>query len=238
MAFTRAHFLQHRPYLYHFTDPANADRLQREGAMLSAAVWVQRANAFRPQVERPEEYLRRPRLEPRTLDVSPEERVTLNDQRPLRSSQNFAALRGSYEDYIRFLNDLVFFWPGTSDGPTPKGDLADSFASRYAAFGCLRVPTGSLWAAGADIRFCCCNSGAPQKRDRIERGPHIFVRCDDPGLRCRKVAEVVFPHRVVVPDSAEWREPGAAAWHPLRGRGSSAGAGDAQDSAGGLLGQG
>jgi hypothetical protein len=63
MSFTRAHFIRHKPWLYHFTHLDNVDVLRRETAMLSAAAWVARANAFEPgQVPNPHAFLSEPRL--------------------------------------------------------------------------------------------------------------------------------------------------------------------------------
>ena len=143
--------------------------------------------------------------------------ITLNDQRPLRNRSSFAALRGTYEDFIRCLNDLIFFWPGTVHTPKPKGSLAATFADRYSGFACLRIPTVDVWPAAnaTAIRFCTCNSGAPQARDRIEWGPHIFMACDDASLSFPKVAEVVYAHRRALPASTELRGTTDCAWKPL-----------------------
>jgi hypothetical protein len=218
MAFTRAHFIRsrHRPWLYHFTTPQNVELLRRERAMLSAAAWVARANEHQPnQIPDPHAFLGTARLAPHPLVAGPGLSVTLNDQWPLRSEEFFFALQGTYPDFIRHLNGLVFFWPGNDMGATPRGDLAETFEARYQAFGCLRVPTADLWGADTPIRFCRYNSGAPQRRDRITRGPHIFVPCTDPDLMTADVAEVVFPGRVALPASTRWRPPGETEWDLL-----------------------
>jgi hypothetical protein len=77
MPFTRDRFLSLRPWLYHFTTPRNADLLRDERAMLSAACWIDRANAFRPQVENTYEYLGTARVGCRTLEVGHGRTVTL-----------------------------------------------------------------------------------------------------------------------------------------------------------------
>src|SRR5262249_14675435 len=147
--------------------------------------------------------------------VGPRLTVTLNDQRPLRSEEFFFAIQGTHADFIRHLNGLIFFWPGDDCGATPKGDLAETFEARYHAYARLRVPTADVWGPDTPIRFCRYNSGAPQRRDRITRGPHIFVPCTDPDLMTADVAEVVFPVRVALPARAQWRSPGQTHWHPL-----------------------
>lgn len=215
MAFSREHFLRYRPYLYHYTSEQNVVLLQKTRELRSAAAWVKAANAFRAQVKDVQAFLGEPRFEPINLEVAKALRVILNDQRPLRSKKSFAALRGTHNDYLRCLNDLVFFWPGDESGPTPKGSLAESFARRYAQLGCIRAPTAHLWHEGTPPLFCRCNSGAPQARDRIERGPHIFIPNDDHGLATREVAEVVFRCRIALPETTEWRPPQANTWRTL-----------------------
>lgn len=212
--FTRSHFLQHRPYLYHYTAPGNLDRLRADRAMHSAAAWVARANAHRPQIADVHAFLGTARERPVSVEIAPGESIILNDQRPLRNPDAFYALCGTYEDFIRLLNGLVFFWPGR-DVPTPKGDLAASFAKRYAAYGCLRVRTEDVWLEGTDIRFCDCNSGAPQLRDRLTRGPQIFVEHTYRAIELTRVAEVVFRNSVSLPASTEWKSLGTDAWSPL-----------------------
>ena len=167
MAFTRDDFLARHPWLYHFTTPRNVDLLRAERAMLSAAAWVDRANAFRPQIEDPHGYLGAPRLQCRTFDIYHDRTVTLNDQLPIQYAGQCNNLQGTYPDFLRCLNGYVFFWPGSDEGPKPTGKLASRFASRYAAFGLLRVSAAPLWPQyGSPIRFCRYNSGAPQARTK------------------------------------------------------------------------
>lgn len=52
-------------------------------------------------------------------------------------------------------------------------------------------------------------------RVSVERGPHIFVTHEKPGLRLRRVAEVVFRDRLALPLATRWREPGGTEWQPL-----------------------
>ena len=213
MAFSQEHFARYRMWLYHFTTPENAGMLRNYGEMRSAAEWVSCANSFRHQISSPLDFLGRARLVRYTLCVRPEATVTLNDQLPLQHESSFYELQGTYADYIRCLNGFVFFWPGQEAGPTPKGDLAASFGKKYAAFGCIRLRVDDVWSS--DLRFCKFNSGAPQARDRVTRGPHIFVPCTDAGMMTKDVAEVVFPRRLVLPRTAQWKAPNSNEWLPL-----------------------
>lgn len=231
MAFTREHFIRLRPFLYHLTNPTNEPMLAREREMLCPEARLAAANAYKPQIADPVVFLQTARLQPVVLRVGRGCRVTLNDQFPLRSENSFAAIRGTYAEFLRCLNTLIFFWPGTSDGLRSKGRLADSFARKDVRRGWLRVPTADLWAEQSTIRFCRYNSGAPQARDGVERGPHIFVPCHDPGLSVTDVAEVVFDYRVTLPESAEWRDPESSEWRPLFARRRAA-AGDGRPAGG------
>src|SRR5205814_853084 len=151
----------------------------------------------------PQTYLGRPRLKPRDLEIGPNRTVTLNDQLPLHYPNYFHALQGTYADFLRCLNSYVFFWPGTDNGPRPKGRVPKGFAKKYAAYGLLRVPSASVWLPGADIRFCLINSGAPVPWDGVTRGPHIFVTCHSATFDQDQVAEVVFPQRLDLPSIAQ-----------------------------------
>jgi hypothetical protein len=185
--------------------------------MLCAAVWVDRANRFRPQIEDPHAYLGSARVQVRTLDIDHGRMVTLNDQLPIRYPGQCNNLLGTYSDFLRCLNGYVFFWPGTDEKPAPTGKLARRFAARYAAFGLLRVPTASLWSQHeSPVRFCRYNSGAPQARTKAPRGPQIFVTCNAAEYNESGVAEVVFPGRVDLPPGTQWRPPGEESnWEPL-----------------------
>jgi hypothetical protein len=217
MSFTRAHFLRYKPWLYHFTDPMNLDSLRDEPQMLSAAGWVSRANEFDPgQIPDPHDFLRTPRLSSCTLRVSATRVVILNDQRPLQHRTSFFRLQGTYEDYLHFLNGLVFFWPGNDGGPTPRGGLAKSFGARYKHYAVLRIATADVWSDASTIRFCRYNSGAPQARDGTTRGPQIFVSHEN--MDTRHVAEVVFDHQLNLPIGVQWRAPDSSRWATLSDR--------------------
>jgi hypothetical protein len=215
LGFTREQFVSERKFLYHFTNPENFGMLQRERAMLSASAWVERANAFMSQIDDPGRYLGIAREEPRRLQVGPCTFVTLNDQKPLLALGQMPKLQGSYKDFLRCLNSYVFYWPGDEKGPKPPRGLAKSFGTRYAHYGLLRVPTAEAWRREAIIQFCRNNSGAPQARDRIERGPQMFFKHNTKGLEPKEIAEVVFSGFVDLPPDAEWKDPGSKTWRPL-----------------------
>ena len=216
MAFSRTHFIRHRPWLYHYTNPSNLESLVRRREMLSARVWVLEANQFRQQVPDVDAFLGTARGEQFPLEIGENSIVMLNDQIPLRNREKFASLRGTYEDYIRCLNNKIFFWAGDANRPITKRGLAHTFAERYAHYGCLRIPTEDVWSeTESPLRFCTCNSGAPQARDRIERGPHIFKAHDDDCIRLKKVSETVVENRLVLPPTVEWQYPLHSQWRAL-----------------------
>lgn len=216
MPFSQQHFILHRPYLYHFTLPTNLDLLQRLGEMASAAEWVRRANAYRTQIHDPRAFLSSPRTATHELQVGPGQAITLNDQKPLARRSSFGGrLRGTRAAYVRRLNSLVFFWPGTEQGPRPKNQLSKGFSLRYPDYAQVRVSTADVWTANSRIRFCTCNSGAPQARDGLVRGLTIFRRLSHPDLELRKVAEVVFEDRLLLPQSTQVRLPHEQSWELL-----------------------
>jgi hypothetical protein len=214
MGFSRTDYIRYRPYLYHYTPVSNVTSMRSRRTMYSAAKWVELANLFQAQIPNVYEYLGVPRDKPETLFIG-NDTVTLNDQEPLRSRDNFHELCGTHEDFVRYLNGLVFFWPGTADGPKPRHELEASFSKRYASYGCLRVPTSDVWHnAGRAPKFCKYNSGAPTKRDRIERGSHIFI-AHYAFPTAKDVAEVVFEFPLALPESSQWRKPGSNQWNPI-----------------------
>jgi hypothetical protein len=218
MAFTNNHWIRHRPFLYHFAPAANIERIIKRREMLSAEVIVRKAYAYDPtQVLDPTAFLRTPRKMPIALRVGPlaEDLCELNDQLPMLHESSFAKLDGTREDFIELLNAFVFYWPGGHDGPVTKGDHGQSFRKRYKHFAELRIPVANVWTDRAFPKFCRFNSGAPQARDRVKRGPSIFVGATDTELETRKVVEVVFPNQVALPPSTQWRDNGFSDWRKI-----------------------
>lgn len=218
MAFTRNHWIRHRPFLYHFAPADNIERIIARREMLSAEVIVRKAYSYDPtQIPDPDAFLRSPREEPVALRVGPlvEDLFELNDQLPMLHESSFAELDGTRDDFIELLNSFVFYWPGTYDGPVTKGDHGQSFRTRYKHFAELRIPVADVWTDRSRPKFCSYNSGAPQARDRVKRGPSIFVEASDTELATRKVVEAVFSKQVALPPSTQWRDNAFSDWRTI-----------------------
>lgn len=182
--------------------------------ILSAETTVSAALAHDPtQLECPIAFLGTPRKAPKALCL-PNGMVTLNDQQPL-SERQCAGLSCTFAEFVSLLNTFVYFWPGTIDEPKPPRDLASSFRDKYREYGCLRVPTADLWADDSQPLFCGYNSGAPQARDRLTRGPELFASNTQTSLKTEFVAEVVFANRISLPATSQWRIGFDAAWEFL-----------------------
>ncbi len=223
MALTRSHWIRHRPFLYHYAPLANIERIIKRREMLSAEVIVRRAHAYAPsQVSDPDAFLRTPRVEPVPLRIgSLEEDVfVLNDQWPMVHKSSFAEWDGSREDFVSLLNCFVFYWPGNQNGPITKGDHGQSFRRRYEYFAELRIPIDDVWTDGFHPKFCRYNSGAPQKRDRVKRGPSIFVEASDDEVFTRKVVETVFLTQVALPRTTQWRADALSDWRTIDTKGT------------------
>lgn len=218
MSFTQEHYSRYRPFLFHYAPESNRASLSSKRTMYSTENLVQDLWGYnKEQIASPDDFLSTPRPNSVQLRLasSGSDYITLNDQQPLQESRCIK-LSCPFGDYVALLNTFVFFWPGNEAGPKPKGRLAERFAEKYKVYGCLRVPVRDAWNNKQNPLFCKYNSGAPQGRDCVTRGPEIFQPADITPLKTQHVAEVVFKGVFSIPDSAEWRSPGKAKWEPLR----------------------
>ena len=207
-------WLRLRPYLYHFAPLENIRQIMDRGEMLSARRIVEMAVTYQPdQVDDPDTLLATPRRSKVSLRVGPRESdvFTLNDQRPMTLGNCFANLDCSPEEFVRTLNSYVFFWPGDTDGPRTKGKHGASFVSRYHHFAALRFRFTDIEHGAVTLKFCGCNSGAPQERHRIRRSPAIFRPFAEPKLVGQAV-EVVAEGSLQLPDVLEYRSAAQPDW--------------------------
>lgn len=200
-------FIALRPFHYHVTARSN------RAALLSD--WTLRPAAELMRLAGREDLLRWRRPESITVDL-PTGPVVIKDQHPLIEAN--LSLDGSWElgDFVEYLNEHVFFWPGRADGPISHGQR---LLGRYDATAplVLRVPTSDLLAANpGDVPlFCAFNSGAPRRQQgqRVRRGPHLFAPADRFGRRESEVVELAFRCSVRLPQSVELRT--ESGWAPL-----------------------
>jgi hypothetical protein len=147
--------------------------------------------------------------------------IVLKDQAPL-IEQNMSVQHGwTFGDFVEFLNEHVFFWPGTAEGPIKVGLRLHAHYDSTSPL-VLRIPTSALLAANpGDIPlFCAFNSGAPRMQNgkRVFRGERLFTSADEFHRREREVIEVAYRSSVVLPEKVmTWN---AGEWTPLRSLGA------------------
>jgi hypothetical protein len=134
----------------------------------------------------------------------------LQDQKPLivaNAKLHSAWVEG---DFVEFLNQHVFFWPGVHSGPIKYGArLLDHYEEDRPAV--LRVNTAQLIHANANVPplFCAFNSGAPRMQSgrRVPRGPDLFLAASEFSRPASQAVELVFRGTITLPLDAEFRTP-------------------------------
>jgi hypothetical protein len=135
----------------------------------------------------------------------------VRDQDPLREGNCGLPAGFEFEDLIGLLNEHVFFWPGTAEGPIPAGrNHFGRYAEEVGAH-VLRVRTSSMFAANPRPLFCRYNSGAPRCNPRVGRSPRgrdTFVSAELFNGGPSNVVECVFRGAVSLPEDVEYRSLG------------------------------
>lgn len=199
-------FITARPYLYHLTAQSNLKRIVSTRSLESTARLAQAA--ARPDLLR----VRRKAHELLELDG---ERVTIRDQAPLHRGNMQLTDGWTYEDFIAYLNQRVFFWPGTAKGPIAYGMR---HFERYRAEQptILRVSTNSLVASNASalLTFSTCNSGSPRYNggNPAKRGPNTFIPTDGAAFTPGRVVEVTVEGSVALPPDTEYGNSDGERW--------------------------
>lgn len=209
MALSLDKFADLRPFLFHLTAFDNLQRVQRTGALESAAALISRS-------DRPDLIRERRRFGERvTVDGSA---VHVRDQAPLHAGNVSLPPGWIFNDLVEMLNHQVFFWPGSESGPIDYGlRHFETYAGEAPAI--LRIPFRSMVDSnpGNPPRFCRFNSGAPRwSRGRAApRGPDTFqeaVACDiSPGA----VVEVTFQDLATLPLDTHFARSLTGPWQPL-----------------------
>jgi hypothetical protein len=134
--------------------------------------------------------------------------VVLKDQKPLIAANTELADGWSFEDFVRYLNGLTYFWPGNDQAPNGAGRR---LLSRYEADGplVLRIPTKDLLDTNAGLQplFSPFNSGAPRYHSgrRAKRGPDLFRPLAEFPRRASEVVELAFAGNTALPESTMFR---------------------------------
>ena len=209
MPFTLQEFQAKRPYLYHLTDQRNVERIRRTERLYSATYLLKAANAHATITER----------RPNSVGVMVDgEEIWIRDQRPLHAGNVGFEGGWTFEDLLKALNDKVFFWPGTANGPISYGIRHfQRYASEKPAL--LRLSTSRVATTnnGTSPLFCRYNSGSPRWSNGVAspRGPSTFVACTLASFSATSVVECVISEQVLLPPCAEVAAAFDGPWRPL-----------------------
>src|ERR1044072_5841357 len=211
MAFSLDQFAALRPVLFPLPAFGSRERVRRTGGLESAAELIARSG--RPGLLRE----RRRSGERVTVDGA---EVHVRDQAPLHAGNVAFPPDWAFDDLVKMLNEQVFFWPASEDGPIPYGRRHfETYADENPAI--LRVPFRSMVDAnpGNPPRFCRFNSGAPRwTRGRAApRGPDTFQEAGACDVTPGGVVEVTFRGRVALPPDTRVARSFAGSWQPLFG---------------------
>jgi hypothetical protein len=137
--------------------------------------------------------------------------IVLKDQKPLIEANTDLQGGWAFADFVRFLNEHVYFWPGTEQAPIGPGRrLLEHYESDGPLV--LRIPTVDLLRSNSASQplFCPFNSGAPRYNagQRAPRGPNLFVNATLFPRRASEVVELAFAGSVVLPSTTQHRVAG------------------------------
>jgi len=190
-------FVRRWPFCYHVTFTPNIARI-REAGMLYAAQTLLRS-AGHPALRHRREADMTIRIDDRS--------VVLRNQRALDPCALALPADCSLGDYIAFLNERAYFWPGTASGPVD--DALRLWASHAAGDPPAVVRVPSLWLVDANgdaaLQVADCNTGASWMEGgrKAYRAPrrcrHVVDFSGDP----EAVNEVSFRHAVRLPRSTQ-----------------------------------
>lgn len=203
----RERFAHIRPFLYHATSRENLAGIKAEAFLDPAAALMRRSGRA--------DLLRWRRRQPIALHVG-DHIAIVGDQIPL-DPDTISLERGwAFEDFVEYLNEHVFFWPGTAEGPLKTGvHMPVGLEDEHTIM--LRLPTADLFSVNEDEpRFCPVNVRAVRSEDarRSRRGSHLFAIAAEFGRRETDVVEVGYRSRVELPASTMIRDAGS--WRLLR----------------------
>ena len=193
MPFTIEEFVALRPYLYHLTARANLPTIRKGGRLESAERLLVRGGHKHLVTQR------RPDCVTIVIDGAT---VIVRDQRPLYRGNIDFEDGWVFNDVIRYLNQHVFFWPGTAE---KISDYGARHYGRYTEEGpvVLRFSTRAIIDRNPDSSplFCRYNSGSPRcvGGKKSSRGANTFLAGEVAPFSPGNVVEVVFKHSVSLP---------------------------------------
>lgn len=207
MPISLSSFSRIRPYLFHLTAEANIPKIHQELTLFSSASLL----ATSPGLL----------LRKRTGCILIHHNgalVHVRDQAPLYEGNVRFENGWSFADLLHSLNERVFFWPGSGNGPISYGfrHFLRYLSERPAV---LRMRFDDL-VAGNPTRppqFCRFNSGSPRcsgGRGSL-RGPSTFLEAHNANFSPSSVVEVTFLDKVSLPGLVEYAPSPAGPWKAL-----------------------
>jgi hypothetical protein len=160
-------FFEIWPYCYHVTSETNLPSLRHSRILSPAEVLFRKAGQ--------NDLIRQRRLVDVLISIDGKD-VRVRNQSPLDPEAIDLGGWGFLEDYIRWLNGRVFFWPGTEFGPVEEGTRMFHRSEGHSIF--LRIPTRSLMLANrtSEAYVSTCNTGVARliEGQKSRRGPWEF----------------------------------------------------------------
>ncbi|MGP1309508.1 MAG: DUF7002 family protein [Phycisphaerales bacterium] len=190
-------YLRLRPTLYHLTAASNLAHIQQEQRLYPAADLFAKANRA--------DLLHSRRRQNVAVDVGGARRI-IRDQAPLHEGNILFQDGMAFGEFIAYVNQHVFFWPGMSGGPI---DYGRRHFGRYASEDCavLVIDGHALLEANAECvpMFSRYNSGSPRCSGgkKSPRGRDTFVSAERFSQTPGRVIETVFAAPVTLPQG-EW----------------------------------
>jgi hypothetical protein len=209
MPFDLPTFAAKREFLYHLTDRRNLNRICATGRLDCAAELLRLAGE-------PESVTIR-RVAHREVPAAGEV-VRLRDQKVLHQGAIEMCGGWSFPDFVRCLNEQVFFWAGTDCSPVRSGRRHFKHYKSEAPL-VLRVKFDEVLKnnPGTSPRFSSCNSGSTrcQEGRKVPRGPDTFRDATSFPGRPEDVVEVVFRGSALLPPSTLLGSSLEGPWWPL-----------------------
>lgn len=187
------------PYVYHLTASNNIPHISKSRLLHSTTTLV---NASQLSPDEKNEFVRNRRPDNVIIKVDGAS-IAIQDQTPISIKNLNKCLQNgtSARDFIKLLNNRVFFWPSIKR-------LNTHFA-RYSHEGprILRVPLEDLIDANEDILLCHLNSGATRCHPKWGGAPpprdlNTFQTVENYNEGIGRLAEITVIDTCIIPESA------------------------------------
>jgi hypothetical protein len=206
MSFTFDQFLCHRPYLYHLTAAANLESIVRTKTLRCTNTLLGESELTQHA------FLRR--LNHMSVTTT-NGVVVIRDQRPLVNGAIEFEEGWDLARFVKYVNQHVFFWPGTAVGPISPGlNHFERYRAECPAI--LRLATINVDLN--NLKFSRYNSGAPRcSGGRCSpRGSRTYLPANEFIGTASKVVEVVASGEFVLRPKIEMSLDVGLTWKPLQ----------------------